>query len=309
MSAFRYRVRNRRSDRIAPDARADIEKVVIGVFGSYERRKGQDLAVSGMLRLSRELQMQAELRFFGRTLEPRRFRADIEQSASGNRSIVFFGEVDHDECLRQMAACDIILIPSRDDAMSFVGLDALSLGKALVCSRTTGVSEYLQDGQSALILHENTPEEIGQSWPAQSSIPNCGRHWGKARGQFTSVPSLSRDSPKISKPRLASSEPHAIVTRDFFGAAISTPGIGASSSSTSTGPTAVGVLTHPQTSSFARCERETHNPPSAKSRELHAFEPAPMLGPCISAQISLGRYNCQSQLFNTFDSNPSNIHV
>jgi O-antigen biosynthesis protein len=75
---------------------------------------------------------------------------------------VFFGEVDHAECLSQMAACDIILIPSRDDAMSFVGLDALSLGKALVCTRTTGVSEYLQDGRSMLIVQENTPEEISR---------------------------------------------------------------------------------------------------------------------------------------------------
>jgi glycosyltransferase involved in cell wall biosynthesis len=90
------------------------------------------------------------------------FRFDIERSAGGNRSIVFFGEVDHDQCLNQMAACDIILIPSRDDAMSFVALDALSLGKAVVCSRTTGVSDYLQDGRSVLILHENTPEEISQ---------------------------------------------------------------------------------------------------------------------------------------------------
>ena len=117
--------------------------------------------MNGMLRLSPELQTRAELRFFGRTLEPR-FRRNIEQIAIGNRVILFFGEVDHRECLSQMAACDVILIPSRDDALSFVGLDALSLGKTLVCSRTTGVSEYLQDGRSALILHENTPEEIGQ---------------------------------------------------------------------------------------------------------------------------------------------------
>lgn len=41
----------------------DAEKVVIGVFGTYERRKGQDLAVGGMLRLPHELQMRAELRF------------------------------------------------------------------------------------------------------------------------------------------------------------------------------------------------------------------------------------------------------
>jgi len=141
---------------------------VIGVFGTYEERKGQDLAVGGMLRLPRELQMRAELRFFGRSFklsespDKYRFRVGVEQSAGGNSSIVFFGEVDHAECLSQMAACDVILIPSRDDAMSFVGLDALSLGKALVCTRTTGVSEYLQDGQSVLIVRENTPEEISR---------------------------------------------------------------------------------------------------------------------------------------------------
>jgi GT2 family glycosyltransferase len=147
---------------IRPAPRRDAKKVVIGVFGSYERRKGQDLAVGGMLRLSSELQTRTELRLFGRTLEPHSFRDDIERTASGNRSIAFFEAVDQDECLSQMAACDIILIPSRDDSLSFVGLDALSLGKTLVCSRTTGVSEYLQDGRSVLILHENTPEEISR---------------------------------------------------------------------------------------------------------------------------------------------------
>ena len=145
---------------LSPTPTPDTDKVVIGVFGTYESRKGQDLAVSGMLHLSHELQMQAELRLFGRSLEPS-FRNDIERIASDNPSVVFFGEVDHDECLNQMAACDVILVPSRDDALSFVALDALSLGKTVVCSKTVGASEYLQDGQSALILHENTPEEIG----------------------------------------------------------------------------------------------------------------------------------------------------
>jgi GT2 family glycosyltransferase/glycosyltransferase involved in cell wall biosynthesis len=166
-SNIEYGIEDHRAD-VRAGPRHDAEKIVIGVFGSYERRKGQDLAVGGMLRIPRELQMRAELRFFGRTFkftempEEHRFRMDVEQGAGANSSIVFFGQVDHAECLRQMAVCDIILIPSRDDAMSFVGLDALSLGKALVCSRTTGVSEYLQDGKSVLILQENTPEEISQ---------------------------------------------------------------------------------------------------------------------------------------------------
>jgi glycosyltransferase involved in cell wall biosynthesis len=81
--------------------------------------------------------------------------------ADNDPSICFFGEVDHDECLRQMAACDVILAPSRDDPLPFVTLDALALGKPLVCSRFTGTSEYLSPGGSGLILTDNSPEEIG----------------------------------------------------------------------------------------------------------------------------------------------------
>ncbi len=36
-------------------SRCDAEKVVIGIFGSYERRKGQDLAIGGMLSLTGEM--------------------------------------------------------------------------------------------------------------------------------------------------------------------------------------------------------------------------------------------------------------
>jgi GT2 family glycosyltransferase len=137
------------------------EKIVIGVFGSYEGRKGQDLAIHGMLGISEDLRSKAELRLFGRTQDVK-FHDELKQVVSGDHSIVLFGEVDHDECLKQMAACDVILVPSRDDPLPFVALDALSLGKVLVCSKTTGVSEYLEDGQSGLILRENTPEEIAR---------------------------------------------------------------------------------------------------------------------------------------------------
>ncbi len=122
-------------------------KFVIGVFGSYEPRKGQDLAISGMLKLPEKVRRQAELRLFGRTLDPS-FRDHIEHLAGGDGSIVFFAEVDHDECLTPNGSMRCDSCSSRDDALSFVGLDALSLGKPLVCSSTTGVSEYLEDGRS-----------------------------------------------------------------------------------------------------------------------------------------------------------------
>jgi lipopolysaccharide biosynthesis protein/tetratricopeptide (TPR) repeat protein len=163
---------------------ADIGKVAIGVFGSYEPRKGQDLAVAGMLCVPGELRDQAELRFFGRTLDAV-FRSNLEQIAGEERSIVFFGEVDHRECLNQMAACDVVLAPSRDDSLPFVTLDALSLGKTVVCSHSTGTSAYLRDGQSGLILRENTPDEIGRALARAIADPWLRAAFGKgARAVF-----------------------------------------------------------------------------------------------------------------------------
>jgi glycosyltransferase involved in cell wall biosynthesis len=153
-------------------------KVVIGVIGSYEPRKGQDLAIAGMLQVPAHLRAGSELRLFGRTLDTR-FRQEIEAMSGQDESIRFFEEVERDECLRQMTGMDIILVPSRDDALSLVALDALALGKTLVCSTSTGASSYLRPGESGLLLHHNTPAEIGQTLALAISDPDLRRRLGE----------------------------------------------------------------------------------------------------------------------------------
>jgi glycosyltransferase involved in cell wall biosynthesis/Tfp pilus assembly protein PilF len=180
-----------------PALGADAGKTVIGVFGSYELRKGQDLAVAGMLCVPKELRDQAELRFFGRTLDPV-FRSNLEQIAGNERSIVFLGEVNHCDCLNQMAACDIVLTSSRDDPLPFVTLDALSLGKTVVCSHSTGTSAYLQDGQSGLILRENTPDEIGRVLARAISDPGLRATLGRGgRGAWEQTFTMGNFAAKL----------------------------------------------------------------------------------------------------------------
>jgi glycosyltransferase involved in cell wall biosynthesis len=56
----------------------------------------------------------------------------------------------------------MLFSPRAMTSLPFVTLDALSLGKTVICSHSTGTSVYLRDGRSGLILRENTPEEIGR---------------------------------------------------------------------------------------------------------------------------------------------------
>ena len=88
------------------------------------------------------------------------FRKEVEKLANNNPSIVFRDELDHVEVARHIFSADIVIVPSRDDPLPLTSLEALSAGKILVCSGTTGTSEYIADGESGFMLVENGPEDI-----------------------------------------------------------------------------------------------------------------------------------------------------
>lgn len=136
-------------------------KVVIGLFGSYEPRKGQDLGVLGMLQIPEALRRKAELRVFGRSLDDH-FRRAVVELAMGDPAIMVRGEITYDQYITELHDVDIVLVPSRNDTLPLVSLDALALGKVLVCSSTTGSAEYIEHDVSGFVLEHNAPREIGE---------------------------------------------------------------------------------------------------------------------------------------------------
>lgn len=134
----------------------------VALFGSYEPRKGQDLAVEAIMMLPSEVRSRVHLVAYGRTLDSE-FRRAIENKASDSARVTLGGELSYDEYLAAMRECDVVLVPSRDDTLPLVSLDAMSFAKALVVSRATGTSEYLDDGVSGIILEYNSPSEIADA--------------------------------------------------------------------------------------------------------------------------------------------------
>ena len=133
--------------------------VTIAVFGSFEPRKGQDLAVLGMGLIPAEVRSQAKLVLYGRVLD-REFHAQVVSMARSFDEIEIGGELSYRRYREELMSADIILVSSRDDTLPLVSLDALALGKALVCTAATGTSAYLEHGVSALILPHGAPGEI-----------------------------------------------------------------------------------------------------------------------------------------------------
>lgn len=131
---------------VAPPASTRLR---VGVFGSIEARKGQDLAVAAMEMLPAGMREQIDLQLFGRILEPEFAR---EVLAQGERvGVRYAGELDRNGYVAAMQQVDAVLVSSRDDTLPLVSLDALGLGKMLLLTSAVGTSAWLSDGTDALV--------------------------------------------------------------------------------------------------------------------------------------------------------------
>ncbi|WP_181832647.1 glycosyltransferase [Bosea caraganae] len=129
----------------------------LSLFGSFEPRKGQDLAIFGMSYLPAAAAASCHLSVVGRVLDPEYARI-VKSSAPD--TVSFIGEVPFREYAALLADSDAVIVPSRDDTLPYVSLDALASGKILIVSATTGTSAYLEHGVSGFVLSHNSPEEI-----------------------------------------------------------------------------------------------------------------------------------------------------
>lgn len=131
-------------------SREEEDRLQIGVFGSIEPRKGQDLALDGLEMLDRADRAKLHLRLYGRQLNPG-FARDVLQRCRTMPEASFGGELDHAGYRTALVESDCILISSREDTAPLVSIDALSAGRMLLLTHAVGTSAWLSDEIDALI--------------------------------------------------------------------------------------------------------------------------------------------------------------
>ena len=129
---------------------AQTDRVRIGVFGSFEPRKGQDIAAQAFAMIPPRIRAGAALNFYGRDHDPD-FQDKVRHTWQHQEGIHFHGEKGHPDYWHCLADMDIVLVPSRDDPLPLVASDALALGKTIVCSDCTGTSDYIEHEVSGFV--------------------------------------------------------------------------------------------------------------------------------------------------------------
>ena len=139
---------------------SDNEQVVIGAIGRLAPAKGFDVLIDALDHLPAN---RYRLLIAGSGDE----EAYLRSKAAGRANIEFVGHVD--DPTKFMSRCDVLAVPSRQEAFGLVCSEAKAAGRPVVVSRVDGLPE--QAAQCGEIVEPNQPAALAAAI-ARISEPN-----------------------------------------------------------------------------------------------------------------------------------------
>jgi len=126
------------------------DKPVIIFVGSLIKRKGVDILIEAFLRLRKD-EHECQLLFVGEG----GLRGELEKVVSSQglqKDVKFMGQIPHSRIAELYSLSDIFVLPSNEESMGCVVLEAMSSGLALVGSRVGGIKDIIGENQNGLLF-------------------------------------------------------------------------------------------------------------------------------------------------------------
>lgn len=158
------------------------------VLAHLTRRKGLDVLMRSMLRLRQETGLDSLRARNSRAAAASRKGVAIPMSAempasSQMPTLVIAGEGPERAALEEMAtkaalgsavrflgrredkhallsACDVLVLPSRQEGLGVAALEAMAAGRAVVATRVGGLGEAVVDGETGLLIEPDSEREL-----------------------------------------------------------------------------------------------------------------------------------------------------
>lgn len=129
------------------------------VLGSFEPRKGQDVLAEAIAKLAPATREHCSFKMAGRVLDEA-FYDELRAAVAEMEQVTLIDALDHAKALALLNETDAIVLPSRDETMPIVILEAMALGKAVISTDVGGVREWLRDGMNGLLIEPENPEAL-----------------------------------------------------------------------------------------------------------------------------------------------------
>ena len=165
-------------DRYAPSG----DLLLLSV-GRLQRRKGHDAVLKAMS-LLRHLRPRLRYLIVGSGEEEGRLRSLVAQLAL-DESVFFERTVQTDVLPIYYAACDVFILPNRDEpndveGFGIVFLEAAASAKPTIGGRSGGVPEAVAEGETGLLVNGSEPSDVAAAIRRLAESPELRRRFGEA---------------------------------------------------------------------------------------------------------------------------------
>jgi glycosyltransferase involved in cell wall biosynthesis len=144
----------------------DSDKLRVLFAGSLTQRKGLADVFAAIKLLKRH---DVELIVMGSLIAP------MEFYRSQYRDFTYMSTRPHDEVLKLMQSCDVLVLPSLAEGRALVQQEAMANGLPLIITENTGGEDLIVPGETGFLVPIRSPEKIAEkiSWLAdhRDSLP------------------------------------------------------------------------------------------------------------------------------------------
>lgn len=160
-------------------ARNTTETTRFVTVGSFEPRKGQDVLLDALAKLDAATRSRCVFKMAGRVLD-KAFYRELQTRAAAFEQVELIDALEHSDALTLLNEADVVVLPSRDETMPIVILEAMGLGKAVVSTNVGGVREWLRDGLNGWLVAKENSDELARALATCASKPEVLRELAAA---------------------------------------------------------------------------------------------------------------------------------
>jgi glycosyltransferase involved in cell wall biosynthesis len=118
--------------------------------GRLDTQKGLDILIQAASRLKEKV----AVRVIGASVNSSSMQMTIPEN------VEMLGWKSQEEIAAQMAACDVVVIPSRWEGLSLVAVEAMRSGKAVIASDIGGLTSVVVNGVTGVLVAKNSVAEL-----------------------------------------------------------------------------------------------------------------------------------------------------
>lgn len=124
-------------------------EVIFAVVGPFVERKGQHILLNAIHSL--KSQSDARFLFVGKSGQSS-YATDIFNQISKDKCCEYLGEMVRRDIGDFYRTIDVVVVPSMEETLSLVAVEAMMMGKVCIVSDHCGVSDYITNGENGFVF-------------------------------------------------------------------------------------------------------------------------------------------------------------